>query len=60
MAAIEGAKALMAAAKSPQGSISDYLPVGGGSGQDYAGQAAMQTLMAAINSTGGIASRMGG
>ena len=59
-AAVAGIGMAMSAAKSPSGSISQFLPAPGGGGQDYAGQAAMQALMAAINSSGGIASRMGG
>ena len=57
-AAVAGIGFADSAAKSPSGSISQFLPAPGGGGQDYAGQAAMQALMAAINSR--IARRLGG
>jgi hypothetical protein len=58
---IGGGIALGEAARSPQGSISEYLPGGGGGGggHDYAGQAFSQAILSALNKAGGIASRMG-
>lgn len=58
---VEAIKYGVQAIQSPQGSINEYLPgTGGGSGHDYAGEASMQAILAAINSTGGIPSRWGG
>ena len=54
---IEG---LAAAAESPAGSIAAFLPAPSGRGIDYAGQAARQALLAALNGRGGIPSRWGG
>ena len=59
-AAISGVETLAQAAQSPQGSIGAFLPAAGGGGQDYAARAVQQSMLAALNSAGRIASRLGG
>jgi hypothetical protein len=58
--AMQGIHALLAGARSPQGSVQDFLPARSGGGQDAAGQAVNQMLGAVLNKMGRLNSRAGG
>ena len=61
-AAIGGIETIAEAAKSPAGSISAFLPGGGGggAGQDIMGQATKYAILTALRARAGIPSRFGG